>query len=368
MRIAVISSRTYPACVPDDKHNLSRYGSEWIAAVLAQELSKSHQIDWYAAAGSSTFDDNPNITFHPLVPDFGQANSELLDTCSYEGLKYTELLKADYIIDHSATAANIEEVKWYHGYDRYCAYRNGFAGFNFPRLPVQDKHYIVPSKQNQDIFKHYGFESQVIYYGIPEFYRPGGIRKHWLYFTERYHLDIKDYFLFLHRPTVDKGVNTIIQLAKDLPTTKFVVAGFTPIQEHVSALMQMKKDARKLENIIFVELPLNYEHHYYERELYRNAKAFMAPFDAKNYWEGFGLSNASAVACGCPLIISDSESTRELWIEGKDCLIGDSYKSFKYIVEYFDSIGTGLKPENKFTVEQYGKEYEKLAVMANMAL
>jgi hypothetical protein len=57
MKIAVISSRTYPACVPDDKHNLSRYGSEWSAAVLAQELSKSHQIDWYACAGSSTFDD-----------------------------------------------------------------------------------------------------------------------------------------------------------------------------------------------------------------------------------------------------------------------------------------------------------------------
>jgi glycosyltransferase involved in cell wall biosynthesis len=167
---------------------------------------------------------------------------------------------------------------------------------------------------------------------------------------------------------VDKGTNIIVQLAKELPKITFVVAGFTPIQEHVSALMEMKKEARLLENIIFVELPLNYKHHYYERELYRNAKAFMAPFDSKNYWEGFGLSNACAVACRCPLIISDSESTRELWIEGKDCLIGDSYKSFKYLVEYFDNIGTGLKPENKFSIENYGKEYEKLAVMANMAV
>src|SRR5687767_152289 len=371
MRIDLISSCTYRACVPWDENNLAYYGSEMMAAILLDAMANRNpdwEFHWYAPAGSSTFDWKDNITFHPLRLDFGKASDhEILDESSTEGLKYDYITKSDFVIDHSASASNVEEARWYSGFKKYVCYRNGYVAFNSPRLDINQRHYIVPSIQNQKIFKQNGFASTVIGYGIPGgvyYKRDNMIEEFWSYFQETYNLSPKEYFLFLHRPTKDKGIDKIIRLAKELPDKKIVIAGNAPIAEHQRSLIEAKRAGLGLNNLQFVDIPLNPQHHEYLRELVRGATAFLSPFDYPNYIEGWGVLNGIACAVGTPLIITDSPSTRELWIENKDAIYIDGYYSLKRTVEHFDSYSE-LKPENKFSVDDYARKYEELAELYN---
>lgn len=356
--------------MPDDPNCLGYYGSEMMAAVLLDGLSrrnKDWEFHWYAPAGSSAFDDRDNITFHPLKLDFGKASDyEILNESSIEGLKYDYITNSDFVIDHSASAATVEEARWYNDFRKYCCYRNGYVAFNHPRLAPTQRHYVVPSVQNQSTFQQGGFESTVIGYGIPDFYQKINPGLYWSYFVDL-GLEVKDYFLFLHRPTKDKGIDKIIRLAKDLPTTKIVIAGNAPIPEHQVSLIDAKrhKVAHGLDNLMFVDIPLNPQHHYYLRELVRNAKAMLSPFDYPKYIEGWGVLNGIAVATGTPLIITDSPSTRELWIEGKDAIYIEGYFGLKNAVQHFDCY-SGLDPKNKFSVDKYAEGYEELVRLYNI--
>jgi glycosyltransferase involved in cell wall biosynthesis len=369
MRVDLISSCTYRACLPDDPNCLSYYGSEPYAAVLLDSLSKRNkdwEFHWYAPVGSTSFDDRDNVTFHPLLLDFGKASlTETLREKSVEGLVESYLLKSDFIIDHSANAMNIELLIWYFDFEKFVCYRNGYAAFNFPRVQPHQTHFVVPSKQNQQLFKQNGFASIYAYYGIPEFYKPGFDQEYWKYFEEKYKIVNKQYILFLHRPTVDKGIDKVVRLAKESPKNKIVIAGAAGIAEHQKSLLEAKRQKvyQDLDNLIFVDIPLNPKHHYYERELYRNAAFFLSPFEYPRYIEGFGLSTASCIACGTPALITDSPSTRELWIEGKDALYIDGFYAMKYAVENISS--QSLKPENKFSVDDYAKKYEEMANLYN---
>lgn len=373
MRIDLISSCTYRACLPDDPNNLAYYGSEMMAAILMDGLSKRNkdwEFHWYAPAGSSAFDDRENVTFHPLRLDFGKASEhEVLDESSIEGLSYEYITKSDFVIDHSATAANIEEARWYNDFRKYCCYRNGYVAFNSPRLALNQRHYVVPSVQNQSTFQQGGFESTVIGYGIPDFYKAGFDfdYDYWDYYDKQgYGIDPKEYFLFLHRPTKDKGIDKIIKLAKDLPKTKIVIAGNAPIAEHQESLIEAKRQkiAQGLDNLVFVDIPLNPKHHYYLRQLIDGSNAMLSPFDYPNYIEGWGVINGISVALGVPLIITDSPSTRELWVEGQDAIYIEGYYGLKNAVQHFDC--HSLKPVHKFTVDDYAKKYEELASLYNI--
>lgn len=374
MRIDLISSCTYRACLPDDPDCLAYYGSEMMAAILMDGLSKRNkdwEFHWYAPSGSTPFDDRDNVTFHPLLLDFGKAsNHEILDESSTEGLKYNYITKSDFVIDHSARAATVEEARLYEDFRKYCCYRNGYVAFTSPRIAVTQRHYVVPSKQNQDVFKQNGFESTVIGYGIPDFYCKGFDfdYDYWDYYDKHgYGIDPKEYFLFLHRPTKDKGIDKVIKLAKELPKTKIVIAGNAPIAEHQISLIEAKrkKTALGIDNLIFIDIPLNPKHHYYLRELIDGASAMLSPFDYPNYIEGWGVINGISVALGVPLIITDSPSTRELWIEGKDAIYIEGYYGLKNAVQNFDCF-SGLDPKNKFTVDEYAKGYEELASLYNI--
>ena len=268
----------------------------------------------------------------------------------------------DYVIDMTPNCRDIEYIRNYHGYDKYCCYRNGYAANNFPRLRPEYRHFVVPSEQNAQLFRQAGYSVlAVIHYGIPDFYCPGEDDEIFKGFTKNYGLNGKNYYIFPHRPTPEKGTEIILRLAKDFPQETFVIAGHTPITEHVMARTELQRivASQSLENVKFVDIPLNPRHHFFKRELYRRAKACLAPFIYPYYKEGFGLSSAEAVACGTPLIITDSPSTRELWIENVDALICDGYQSFKLYIEHFSSYP--LAPTNKFSVQDYAKNYENLA-------
>jgi glycosyltransferase involved in cell wall biosynthesis len=63
--------------------------------------------------------------------------------------------------------------------------------------------------------------------------------------------------------------------------------------------------------------------------------------------------------CGTPLLITDSESSRELWIDEKDGLIlpyDDRLYAFKMAIKHFDSYS--FEPVNKFSVADCINNYE----------
>lgn len=368
MKIAVISDTTYRACTPDYEYNLSFYGSEPAHAVIAKALSDigHNDIHWFAPHGSE-----PIGTFHPLACYNGSyAENEILDEVSIERLtsKYFDDEKFEFILDFSAIARNIEDVRNYYGFKNYGVFRNGYNGYVFPRLSLVDRHYIVPSIQNKNIFEKHGFpDVTAIYYGIPNFYCPPDkpvIDNEYAVFLADNGLlfEEKSYFLYPHRPTAEKGSYYVLELARLFPNEEFVfMVSNNPVAQHKDAIADLKKIVveKSLQNVKFVELPLTHKHHFYKRELMRHAKAVLSPFNPNIYMEGFGLANAEAVACGTPILISDSESSRELWIDEKDGLIlpyDDRMTAFKMAIKHFSSYD--FKPTNKFTVSKCVENYQ----------
>ena len=354
--IAVLSDSSYRACLPDDPHCTTYYGSEPMHTILADALAKKgYDVHFYAPQGST-----PIGTFHPIECSNGAAiYDEFLDRLSLDGSKTTDLLQMDFVIDMTASARCPEILSWYHDYRRYCCYRNGYNAFNNPTNNPRDRHFVVPSKANKEIFEKHGYQADVVYYGIDtNFYNGGASIQYFLPFARKYGLQMKEYFLFPHRPHPDKGIVTLLRLAKDFPQETFMIATATPILEHQLFMHQIKMEVRQkgLQNVVFVDMPLNPKHHYYKRELMRHAKAVLSPFDTANYTEGFGLANAEAISCQTPILVSDSASSRELWIDEKDGLICDGYKAFNMAIKHFSSYN--FAPENKFTIEGYVKGYE----------
>lgn len=362
MKIAVISDTTYRACRPDYEHCLSFYGSEPAHAIIAKGLSDigKHDVHFFAPHGSEDIG-----TFHPLLCYHGGYHeNEILDETSMENLKTDYLTQFDFILDFSAIARNVESVRNYHGFMNYGVFRNGYNGYTVPRLRLADRHYIVPSLQNKRIFEKHGFAgTECIYYGIPDFYSPGEDPNYINLFSSNGLETGKNYYLYPHRPTSEKGSAHILELAEYFPYETFVfMVSNNPVQQHKDAIFQLRKKVveKGLQNVKFVELPLTNKHHYYKRELMRHAKAVLSPFNPAIYLEGFGLANAESVACGTPILISDSESSRELWIDEKDGLIlpyDDRMSSFKMAIKHFNSYN--FDPKNKFTVQECINNYEK---------
>lgn len=360
MKIAVISDTTYRSCTPDYENNLSFYGSEPAHAVIAKGLAQRHEVHWFAPQGSE-----PIGTFHPLLcMNGGYAENEVLDETSLEGLKASYLYDFDFILDFSAICRNIEEIRNFGGNLNYGVFRNGYNGYTVPRLRLKDRHYIVPSIQNKNIFEKHGFtDVAYIYYGIPSFYSPSKETddEYQSFFLGNSLLF--DYFLYPHRPTSEKGSDDILRLAEYFKDETFVfMVSNNPVTQHKDAIQKLKQEVvnKSLQNVKFVELPLTNKHHYYKRELMRHAKAILSPFNPRIYLEGFGLANAEAVACGTPILISDSESSRELWIDEKDGLIipyDDRLWGFKQAISHFSSYS--FAPENKFLVDDCIENYEK---------
>lgn len=390
MKFAVISDIVYRANLPDDPNCLSAYGSEPYHCLLARELvRRGHEVDWYAPAGSTELTEY-NVKFHPLMCIFGSSSSPeglqylqdiqeeptnpysglhmpnmidySLDTVSFDESKTSDLLKNDLVIDMTTRCMDIEKLKWYHGFNKYVCYRNGYAANYHPRLKTEERHYVVPSRQNQKLFKQMGgFDAEMVYYGIDDgFYKPGSDAEYWSYFDKK-GLTQKEYWVFPHRTTSEKGMYVLLKLAKDFPDEIFVICAQSAIPEHKIQLIEFLRTVSKmnLDNVEYVPVPIEPRHHYFKRELIRNAKGCLSPFRAQQYQEGFGLSNAESVAVGTPLLITDSDSTQELWKNEVDGLFCDGdYHSYRLAIKHWSSYD--FHPVNKFSLNEFAKGYEEL--------
>jgi len=125
--------------------------------------------------------------------------------------------------------------------------------------------------------------------------------------------------LFVGRLVEKKGLNYLIDalpiILRKFPQAYLTVAGFGPeeaaLREQVTRLNldeKVKFCGAKLQD----ELPA----------LYRRAAIFVAPFvrALSGDQDGLGLVSFEALGCGCPIVISDTPTTRDALPESDGCL------------------------------------------------
>lgn len=116
---------------------------------------------------------------------------------------------------------------------------------------------------------------------------------------DRHDLKKESYLLAVSSLNPNKNFKAIIEAAKDLPNDmKVVIAGGTNSKVFQQGFKQTDVDA------VFVGYVSDQE----LKALYENAFCFVYP----SFYEGFGLPPLEAMACGCPVISSNTTSLPEV--------------------------------------------------------
>ena len=289
LKIACIAGTCYP-CNPDV------YGSEVQLALLANELGKlGHEVTLYAATKSIK----------------GKYRLRLLP-CSWGRLSYSienlitlyldELLEHDYVIDGSPLCMFCEQIWfWHRDWLRnhvLVYYRNGTHSFN-PRPPVNyNIHGVWLSNSAVEAMQPFKLPRElchVIHYGINlDWYRPGNAKE--------------DYILYLGAPRREKGIFSILEVARLLPDQRFVFAWKAFSEEHKRIEQEWLTKAKDLPNVEHVE----YETLKEKVKLLQRAKCFIQLIEP-DYVEAFGLAISEALACGTPVILMNRPCHKELF-------------------------------------------------------
>ena len=334
------------------------YGSESSVVALAKGFERAgHDVTFIAAAGSEKVG-----RFLPVPCMYGNIwpNEE---TKEYDWYK-DELVQQDFVIDWSGTHRVTENM--------YTWERSRFQGVlvwshqgnvaTSPRPPAINAFHgtVVSAAQKRHVLANP--QSNL---GLPPSDRihviPYGID------TDVYHPaenGQREYFLYLSRPHPHKGIFEFLQLARDFPKERFVMAFDMAAPDHVQhgqeAIRQAKADHP---NVEYVPLKASLEK---KVELYQHAKALVTPL-ANDYVEGFGLVFAEAMACGTLPITARHGG--QVDVIGKLvglCATHEEYvAAIKEVVEHewIPSLGAPLLRERivrKFSIERWVKGYLKL--------
>lgn len=314
MRIAVISGTAYPAS-PDF------YGSEVMLAVLADALGKmGNEVTLYAASKSM----KGSYRLRLLPCTWGML-SYVVESCV--DVYMDEIMEHDYIIDGSGLTMVCENIWFWHRdwlkEHAIVYYRNGYSSFN-PRPPVNyNIHGVWLSKlavSSMEPFKLPPEVTHVIPYGVPDWYKP---------VSE----PTMDYWLYLGRPHPHKGVDIVLDLAKELPNERFVFAWNAIFEEHKRYEEKYLQEIDRLPNCEFIKVR-NLRR---KVELLANAKALIVPL-GKDYVEAYGLVGHEALACGTPIIYGARSGIWEVAEEGKHGFKVESKEDVIKAMKSIDSI------------------------------
>ena len=360
MKISIISNYTFASSLPEDLTAVHQYGSESMSAVLAQQLSKTHEVVFYAPVGSSRVGQ-----YHPLKRTDGRyLQSDLLEDISLDGQRHTDLLDS-FVIDMTPWANNIEELATYNDFHNYLCYRLGYRDYDHPNLDPRLRHHITHCQHFADLYEKAGFPNcQVAHFGLTDFWNGEQIDSPYLEFIKFWcKLEPKEYYLFPHRYNREKAPHLVLKLAQDFPKETFVFSSAAVLPDHVAALKELKDQVVRsaLTNVKFVQFPSTPDRDFYRRELYRNAKCTLSPFLlSDSYHDTGGILSMESIKCGTPVIVTRSPGSEEILghQEDKAVFFSDGYESLKLLVKYMDFLGVIPEPW-KWTTENFGNEYMK---------
>ncbi len=352
MKVAIVTPTTFPSCLPEDTEHFASYGSEHVGAGTIQAFMKygpsDIEFEFYAPIGSTNFQDNDRVNFHPLMNTYGQhpPNSDdmLENVCFEHGTKSEDLLKCDFVIDMSKFCCSIEQLYYYHKFRKYVLLRSGHRDHNYPFriLNPADRHYVTHNKYYTELYAQAGYPADYVNHGISDFWCPGDNPEYWKYFEDK-GLTRKGYFLFGHRPSIEKGLGRVLELAKAFPNETFVISTSAVLPDHQMTLNNILAEAKSfgLNNLLYIPSPMRPGYHYYRREIIRNAKASLTIWLTDTFYlDMLSYVGLEHLFCGIPLIASKAAGSLSMVGEEahkKILLYVDGMESCKYAIEHFNS-------------------------------
>lgn len=163
-----------------------------------------------------------------------------------------------------------------------------------------------------------------------------------IWFTKDDRTPIKKYdFIYVGRIVSEKGVDKIIDIAKNLPMCNFVIVGDGPDLEGLSSLSP--------QNVVFVGRKNRSE----LREYFKTSKILLLPsIKVYNWVEAFGIVILEAISCGCKVVSSEHAGPQELRSIFKSIELCNELFFVDFILENHESllIGDVLVPDNNLTL------------------
>ena len=304
-RIAILSTTTYSSPA------LS-YGGETAFYHFAKGFCElGHDVTLYAAPGSLPPHENCRCRLKYIPGTYSEMSYDrewLLAEWHYQ-----EIMANDYVLDCSLNHPVAEWAGWYgppEHQKKIAVVLNGVTS-HVPRCGLYNT--VVGSQKWKELllygrsqFMGTAFETK---YGasiepVPEeailgvvpfstdvnFYTPGEVKE--------------DYLLFLSRPTAYKGLTQALELVAERKLHLKIVPGLG----HASHTVELEQHRPQIEAAIsrgakvdVIAIPQNSQHHVIKREIYRRARALLAPVQVH---EPFGLTLVESLACGTPVICS----------------------------------------------------------------
>lgn len=207
------------------------------------------------------------------------------------------------------------------------------------------KYTIFESKSHRNrLFTEFSQIGKDCDYNSRSFVIPGFINKK----DFELNLNKSDFFLFLGRITESKGINIIIEIAKQMPHKTFIFAG--PL------LMRNLQFPNNCKHIGYADFNTR-------KELLSKAQGVLMP---TLYTEPFGNVMIEAFLSGTPVISTNWGAFEENNIEGGTGFLCDTYEEFFKAIENINSINPlkcrlqGEKFSLENTLPKYKKVFDKI--------
>lgn len=168
---------------------------------------------------------------------------------------------------------------------------------------------------------------------------------------ERGDVQKKDYVLYFGRYAQEKGITTLLQVAKELPDVPFIFAGSGPLEDQVAGVANIKN--------------VGFQRGEALRSLIKEARFTICPSE---WYEPFGLTIAESIVSGTPVLGANIGGIPELIEEGKTGELFESGNAadLKKKIELLWNDEETLSAETKncnagcfMNVEQYARELMK---------
>lgn len=152
--------------------------------------------------------------------------------------------------------------------------------------------------------------------------------------------------LFIGRLIRIKGARVLVEVAKQLPIIKFVFIGTGPDAEYLMEQQKEYKNIMFLGKILHETLP----------KYFNQADMVCVP---SQYPEAFALVQMEALACGLPVVASNTGSLPEVLDNTVSILVDPTVENLKYAIEtlYHDkTLYKKLKTNTRSFAETYSSE------------
>ncbi|MEM0212620.1 MAG: glycosyltransferase [Candidatus Methanomethylicia archaeon] len=272
-------------CLPASTKGYS--GIEKVAYLLANEVGKKHNVTLFASKESEKGNFELIETIKPAY------NTPFLNRELIMLSLINEKLEDFDLIDWHIHYFDIIPKKYY---EKSIFSSHGYSD-HFPKESFGKSIILARSKVHAEILSK-RFNTEVKYC-----YNPVDI--------DKFKSGEKEYFLFLSRICKEKGALNFIEIAKEFPNEKFILAGDDRPEHGANPIFI---------NTILRNLPKNVEYlgevtEDKKIELLSKAKALILPYD-KDYFEVFGIIMVEALASSTPCFVIESGATNEI-LNGK---------------------------------------------------